>query len=393
MINKIVFLNYQSLTNKIVEDFFFQEFEKKGYTLEYWDLSKLVFEKKITVQTKVDKYPIIQWSSLEQFETQVQKQNLCATIFISLVTYEFRVIKIFKVLTKYNCKLTIFARGVQPSVSNNINRKTYVLRKIISLFYLKNILNLVLNKYAWYLKKNGKIKLYDIVFCAGNEGLRAIGQGYEFEKKSSVIKFINTIDYDKFLKNSSEENELPDKYCVFLDEYLPYHPDFFLLKIKTINPDLYYKSLNKYFDFIQEKFKIKVIIAAHPKAELYSKINPFEGRKIYTNKTEQLVRFSEFVIAHNTTSISYAILNKKQINVITSNHIIDFMPNYNLIIENNAIIIGTSLINIDSFDKKHFELPKICKNKYECFKYDFLTTLDSEMTFSFDIIESNIKFL
>ena len=62
-------------------------------------------------------------------------------------------------------------------------------------FSLNKIHTIILNKYAVYLKKNRKVKFYDIVFCAGLEGLRVIGHGYEIEKVNSQIQYINTIDY------------------------------------------------------------------------------------------------------------------------------------------------------------------------------------------------------
>jgi hypothetical protein len=390
MINKIIFFNYQSLTEKIIEDFFFLNFINNGFDIEYWDLTNIVFKNKITSIKNNQSVKIIKFDKIKDFEVQIKQLNINQTLFVSLVTYEYRVLSIFKILTKHSCKTSIFSRGAQPLISNRSNYYLFILSRLKSFVNLNKITALILNKYAVYLKKIRKVKSYDIVFCAGLEGLRVIGQGYEIDKANSEIHYINSIDYDKFQNDIEIKNDIPYKYCVFLDEYLPYHPDFELLNIKTIPPDRYYNSLNSFFEIIEKKYKIKVIIAAHPKALLYKNFNPFEGRSIIFNNTSKLVKFSEFVIAQNTTSISFAILNLKQVLIVSTKDIINNMPNYNSLIKNNSLVLGTNVIYIDLDDKISFDLPKIDESKYKNFKYNFLTTKESQFDNSFEIIRNAI---
>jgi hypothetical protein len=122
-------------------------------------------------------------------------------------------------------------------------------------------------------------------------------------------------------------------------------------------------------------------------------MNPFNGRQIVFNRTSQLVKFSEFVIAHNTTSMSFAILNSKKMLIISTNDIKEKMPNYNILIENNSLVLGTNVIYIESVNKKSLQLPTINEFKYEKFKYNYLTTQESEFANSFEIIEKSIKYL
>ena len=72
-----------------------------------------------------------------------------------------------------------------------------------------------------------------------------------------------------------------------------------------------------------------MIIAAHPRSE-YEKIgNMFNDRIFIRDKTVNLVKFSNFVIAHSSTSISYAILYEKYVNIIFSG---DFSMRYKNVI-------------------------------------------------------------
>ena len=86
---------------------------------------------------------------------------------------------------------------------------------------------------------------------------------------------INYFDYDDFLSTKFSQRIIPEKYCVFHDEYLPHHPDFSMLGINTVDEKLYYKDLNIFFNLIEETYKVKVVIAAHPKAEKYKSFNLF----------------------------------------------------------------------------------------------------------------------
>ena len=127
MINKIIFFNHQSLTEKIIEDFFFLNFIKSGFDLEYWDLTNVVFKNKTTCIIQDQKIKIIKLSKLDEFESKIKQMQINETLFVSLITYEYRVINIFKLLTKYSCKTSFFARGAQPLVSKRTNIVLYIL--------------------------------------------------------------------------------------------------------------------------------------------------------------------------------------------------------------------------------------------------------------------------
>ena len=99
--------------------------------------------------------------------------------------------------------------------------------------------------------------------------------------------------YDFVLSKLVKKRIIDDKYIVFLDEYIINHPDFKILNKKIDKEKLYYQELNKFFNFIEKNFKLKVVIASHPRADLeYNKIK-FPKHNVFIGNTPELMKYSE----------------------------------------------------------------------------------------------------
>ena len=81
-----------------------------------------------------------------------------------------------------------------------------------------------------------------------------------------------------------------------------------------------YNKTKKLIDKIEKKYNAKVVIACHPKSNYKIEDNFFNNRTLINHKTENLIKFSKFVITHGSTAISYAILYEKPILTILANH-------------------------------------------------------------------------
>lgn len=387
MIKKIIYIGYQPLTEKVRDDFFLLIVQEQALEIEYWDLHKIYFPDVQLSGIKAEY--IFSVNNLNDLESRIANQPINQSLFISIITFEFRVIKLFLLLKKYNCQTAFFARGALPFAPTTSKS---IISKIKKSFNPRLLFAFFRNNYASHLKNKGKIKNYDFVFNAGELGIRTIGIGYQIEKSKSKIIQINSFDFDKFKLGSNSLNLLEEKYCLFLDEYFPYHPDFKLLGIDTLEPIEYYNSLNGFFDQIENRFKIKVIIAAHPKAEGYKTNNPFNGRKIFFNQTAELTKFAEFTIAHCSTSISFAVLNEKPIIFLFSDPLKSIMPVYFSLIANFSKTFGSALVNVNNFSVNNIVIPAIDQSKYTDYKYKYLTSIQSESRKSSDIfIEAILK--
>ena len=385
MITKVVYIGYQPLTEKVKNDFYFVIVLENGFELEYWDLSYIYFPN-ILKDNLFEDY-IFKINTYTELERIIALQNKEKCIYVLHITFEYRVIKLYKLLTQYNCKTSFFARGALP-ICGDISPITLKIKKGLN---PKLLLNFVKNKYAMYLKESGKIKFYDLVFNVGELGYLSIGSGSQIDKFNSKFVNINATDFDTFFDNVTVEKSIEKKYCLFLDEYLPHHPDFILLGIETVPADIYYSTLNDFFNIIEEKYNLEVVIAAHPKALEYKNQNPFNGRDIFFNETARLTKFSEFTLTHLSTSQSFSVLNNKVILSLTSDCLKNVMPQYNRFISYMSDVLGSSFVNIDHFLINELNVSNTDTLKYNDYKYKYLTSAISEKENSSNIFIKTIS--
>lgn len=387
MINKVVYIGYQPLTEKIKEDFYFKNLKEKGIEIEYWDLSDIYFKGVFNIQlegdfvVKIDSFPLL--------KDLIKRQNKLNTLFLSTVTFEHRVLTLYRLLSKYKCKTSFFARGALPFATSTSGVENFII-KLKKALHLNLLFGYFKNKYAYFLKKKGIIQPYDLVFRAGEKGIQTIGVGSDIENEKSKIIDINSFDYDKYVKTKNSTNLMTNKYCVFLDEYFPFHPDFEMLKIRTIEPNEYYENLNRFFDLVESKLNVEVVIAAHPKADKYREKDFFNKRKVFFNKSAELSRYSEFVMVHCSSSINFAVLNEKPILTLTSNSIKEVMPIYYHFINHFSKILDTHLINIDVNVSSELVLREPNTIKYSEYVYKYLTSLKSQDTISSEVFTQSI---
>jgi hypothetical protein len=372
----IVFIGYQPLTKKTSQDFFMDDLLYEGFDVRYWDLTSIFFGK-ITLNSDVNFEWIRVINTYEQFCLYLSKMDHTKTLyFVNFPYYDGRTVKIFKFLNRSDIKLCIIARGMIPLPSFKNKLSIIYLIKKISFNYVKTF---CLKKLALLYKQLGMVKKFDVVFYGGEKSISIAGLEYQNESITTKLISINSSDYDKAILIQKSERITSNKYAVFLDEYLPFHPDFLMFNIKTIDAEKYYYELNNFFTRLEHKYKIDILVAAHPKAKLYSKRNYFNGRQVIFDKTAELVKDSEFVIAHMSTSISYSIIFKKPLLFIYSSDIKNIMSNQFEIISNFARTLDSQLVSFDFPADSPININEINIELYDKYKYLYLTTQQNEI--------------
>ncbi len=206
----------------------------------------------------------------------------------------------------------------------------------------------------------------------------------------TVVEHIHSLDCEKYLEIKDNTTRLVDEpYCVFLDQFLPHHPDNISAGY-NINGDKYYEEMVAFFHNIEEDFHIKVIIAAHPRADYENNDRLFSDFKIFRYKTAELVKDAEFVLAHFTTSVSFAVLFQKPVIFITTNDINEINL-FRVLVYKNAKLLGKKVINISGNYKKESILKQlnIDKKKYEefCKQYIAVNIKEEHKFFATQLVE------
>ena len=384
--SKVVYVRYVPLTRAIYTDLYFEELVRHNIEVAYLDLTALFFKDKAVAEefsfpgtVKIDSY--------KQLENYFRGQQNGSTLYISIMTFEWRVFKVFRLFTKYQLNTGVFARGVFPSSAVKDNKAK--IARLIKAINFERIKLLFANKATVLAKKYGYIKPYDYIFKAGQYGYFGLGMGSETDYAKAEIIEVNTVDYDKYIIHKDQPGACKENYIVFLDQYLPYHPDTIYLKIKTVAPEPYYKEINNFFDRLEKATGMKVVIAAHPKADRYRDINPFNGRDIYFNQSNDLVKGASLVLTHMSTAICFPVCYDKRIVLLMSQYLNEVFPQYIPMIESIVNACGATLIMMD--EKEEINIPKkIDPLLYNDFKYKYLTSTESENIMSKDIF---LKFL
>ena len=378
---KLIYLSVTPLTLQMKNIFYIEECLAQGINAEFWDMSA-VFWKDLRISDMIEDDYVKRLRSRKEVKELLLLEDNKGAVFVSLFTYGWDVFLLHKMLTDFRCNLWFFGRGMLPfSTGKKIKRILSYLKK----GDFSKIYNAFLNRVAALCKNMNVINAYDTVFATGNKAI-------ELFKNESKIVAINHFDYDEYLTTKNEKARLVEgKYCVFLDEYYPYHPDLKMYKMGTIEPDKYYQGLNRFFEMVEEKFNAEVVIAVHPKADYDDSV--YNGRLMFKNKTNCLARHCAFVIAHSSTSISFPVLYRKPIIFIYDDQIKRLYGHTNIypLIINFSRVLGCTLYNIDFIRQAdQIRINEVDVKKYEKYKYDYLTSDITEKKLSKDIFLNHL---
>lgn len=372
--HKIIYLRYLPLTEKIITDFYFREFSEYGYEVEYWDITTLFFKDIEGMESYTaldsDLFRIVYVKSKSEMK-QLIKGNADA-LFVIMMSYEWRILWIFRYLTIYRCKKAVFAYrpisfGSTGKISKVIHAST---SDLIRAFENKILL-------PW-ATKTGYIRFYEFCFVAGEDGWMTIGHISKKDLVHTQMFHLNNWDYDKVVKG--EFNNHDGGYIAFIDEYYPLHPDGLMFQKHHMDPERYYKELNASFTAFENKYGLPVVIAAHPKALRYHNEDFFEGRKVVFNDTQNVVAEASFILAHDSTALSFAAVFKKPLVFLNSNQIReDLNENYQQIIYLSKYFHSPMLmmdnLEIDALPDK-ISLTEDLDGVYQSMKRKNMTLLD-----------------
>lgn len=365
---KIIIISHDPLTINLKRLFFIEEFFNLRLTLEYWDISKII-RKGIKLADELEESYIKKILSIDDFEYHLLKEDISRCIFVVEISKNWDNRFFYKLLSDFKCEIWGIDQYANTSLA--LTKKDYLFK----LLNLKELYPKLKNKYYSHKLKQFnaefKVKSYDKFFTSSSLDSRATDH-------------INHPDYDLF-NHSISLVDIPSRpFILFIDNYFPLHPDFeFFYKKKLMGAEEYQKSLCDFFDFLEKKYHMPVIIAAHPKSDY--NINTFNKREIIKYDTVNLVIKSSFVILHASNSISYILLANKPLLMITTDgyNRVSFLT---LRLRQLARELGVSIFNIDCDDYNKCSFKQINSQLREKYIYTYLTKPEIESKKTIDII-------
>ena len=323
-INKIIFLRDYPFNQLDYERLGIELLRIHGFKVEIWDISSYLH--------KNLKYQLIQedlenFKDLRIFEEKYEIIKAISSldkgyIINCFIEYSLRTFFIFRTISKLKINYCVYEMISFPSFypinKSYRERIVLILKKGKSLKFreiIQHVVNKILLKYFFIFG----IAPASIVLLGGE---KSKGSSSSPVNKTTTQLWTHSLDYDIYLQHKNEISDSSKINGVFLDEYLPLHPDFLYMGIEfPISSDNYYPKICNFFKTLEKNMNTRVVIAAHPKSDYDNSPDYFCGRTHIKGETARLVRESSFVIAHMSTSIDFAVLYNKPILFITTDDI------------------------------------------------------------------------
>jgi len=272
-------------------------------------------------------------------------------------------------------------------------------QKILKTNYslIKKISILFERKYETLQKIKGKfinflvsiLKLYpNFILVAGSKCKKDI-RNYTKKKQIKIIDG-HSWDFSQILyKKKKYINS--SNYAIYLDAPGPkFFSDSYLYGEKMPETVKHtYPSLNNFFDYIENKLKLKVIISPHPKTKIKDRGGLFNGRRVIPGRTHDLIKNSNLVITRNSTAVCFAAYFNKPIILFYTNetfNTVGYRSSFEL-----AKSLRVKLININEFKKLNLKkILKINKKIYKKYIYNFCTSKKNKLP-NFKLINNLIN--
>lgn len=383
-INKIIFFVESPFSRRDYDRFGIEILNKNGFEVEVWDFTPFLFPR-FCAQVKVEKT-----NNFESHHVFTDKPStLSATgqldagcFVVCLVGYRLSTYSIFRELSRNEIPYGVVVACAQPKIS--LRSRSRIVDKIKKVS-IERLMNYIFFKVPY---QSIGIRLARLLLVMSGE--KYVSQRYPVAQTTEVLH-IHALDYDIYLEEMKKDIQTDDKLGVFLDECVPFHPDYLHIGVDPYSSaETYYPAINKFFEFLENKHGMHMMIAAHPRSNYEDHPEYFEGRPIVKGKTAELIRRSRLVIAHSSTSINYAVLFGKPIVFVTTSKLKQ-SPQGEMI-EMEASLLGKKPINIDEDVKVTLEEElKTDKDRYDAYTNDYIKKKGTDELPFWQVFADHIK--
>jgi hypothetical protein len=367
-----------NLNPKVERDWFISDLIAQNQEVEFWDIGNFTRKNILDEPSMLTNYLVLV-NNYQEFKRLVKANS--DAIFVMLIPITFKSFRLYRKLSQLKCRMVYISWGAMPLLPA-ASRTQNVLNNFLSnpINYLKRMIQ---GKFILITQKTGFIRPFTLVFAAGNI-LKNSNYHAERIVEIDLCDLTNLVTANK---HNSYISQL--KFAVFLDTNLPYQSDIDLMGIPYVNAEKYYAALDNFFTYIEQSLKLEVRIAAHPKST--NKANFFD-RKVSRYNTAELVRACEFVISHDSTSISYAILTLKPILFIYTE---EMLEKYEKTVVQSIVslsdYLNSKVINIDKeSDYSGVKMTPPDIERYISYKGDFISSRAKQDELSPEIFRTEL---
>jgi len=388
LVNKrtIIFITNYPFNEDYARKYGFDILKKRGFDIVILNVFNFIYPEAVDKLPKYSKLEPV-WNieqvcvkSIKELERQLNSIRGWKIVFLKTAAR----IKLLRVLKRARIDYIKTFANIGPYFS---------CRNTFSNRYIHSIIRLIKNPFDFFLQSIVPRMPYPLLGIKHPKHIVLGSNLPGFVNPSPKTKIIHThsYDYDRYLRNINIHKPvfIPDEdyYVHLLNSPWALH-DYVILNIKpSVNKDEYKKIINNFLDFLEEKTKKRILIAANPKAT--EDQNIYNGRPFIKNNTEQLVKYSSGVITHHTGAINFAVIHNKPICLISARKL-DKNPFFHNCMHASSKALGLDINYIDTpEDWRHIEDKGIFHynpESYADYTKKYITLNKSEKRLHWDII-------
>lgn len=379
---KIIIIHLNALIKRLKNAYLIDSYLEAGFEVEYWDLSAF-YNPTVKFPDELFEPYVFKFNSLAEVEARLALIDKKKTIFIVQLHEIWYYRRLYRLLARYNCymaRINIYPPDFQSS-----------LRDVDWRGFFYHVLRRGIAKTYFYYKKFYNYKTYRHYFAVSDTKINSINQRYyeiEINRPDYEVS-INRPDYEVFRRVKNDSSKvLEGRYSLFVDPFFPCHPEAVGLSRHNQATKSYHRSMRNFFDWLEERFQIPVVIAAHPSA-VYEN-NELGNRQTIKNKTPELVKDAEFVLLHQSYSNVFAILFDKPFVFITTDSINRY-PHLLERISGMAGFFDKDAYNIDKCSYDSVNISKAAPSLRDKYIYSYVTSSGAEYQFNKDIVIAEFK--
>lgn len=314
MIDRIIIIVEASFTLRDYNRFGIEDLRANNFKVEIWDITAALHPEIYASYTPPDKIGdrgLVTFNDKEELYSKLSALTN-SDFAITAISYRSKTLGTYRAISRSRAYYAVMMIDSLPSAVGGGQKSVFrALGKLFPITGERIFAKIVAETHFSFFG----VKPARLIF-AGGEKYRA--SYYPIYPKTEVL-WCHALDYDLYLKEREVAPAARNKIAVFLDEYLPFHPDWQYYGLKfPMDPALYYSLLDKLFGKVENELGMEVVIAAHPRSNYDEKNDHFGSRRCVRGRTCSLVRDSSLVISHASTSINFANLFHKPVLFVTS---------------------------------------------------------------------------
>ena len=361
MVKNLIFFTTRTLTERDFKRFQFRYFLKENFKITVCNLAVLFKYEKVILKPYNNSLNHKNLNNYESLDSFLSKINIRNTYLILLFPINSNTINFYKLISQYKLNYINIKLGITSSPYSKFKK-------------------IVIRLYYFFFKLFFNLKPAQIIFYAGRIAKRNL---YDFKINfDTKLISVSSFDYLNFV-NSNKEKKINQPYFVFIDEMYVNHPDFKGVDVMKMNEKKYFIEINTILKKIKKKYNLKPIVCLHPRSDKRWESNfDFETIK---NQTMELIKYSNFILTHSSTAISYAVLFFKPIVQIKmnvfSNYFLYALENYHKDLETEILHHKTN------YDSQNLKLV-VNKELYNIYIKNYFNDNSNSKLYSKELIKT-----